>query len=214
MSSQNRTNLKGVFEQGDKPQGSDYVNLIDSFLNLTDTTAQTVASQLTVPTLVASTKVSAPVASFANVSASTIAVAGGVTTIKKIQSGTAGSRGTAILVQRVTLAANTTAGIPATIVLPSGSNIIDMYVDVEIPFATAVGVTAAEVNVSAAAGVLLARINVSASTVRYGTMQNAQTVGSSGFRNVTTTIEAHVSIQGSPTAMTAGQAMLSVVYVN
>lgn len=58
MTAQSRTVLVGRYENGDVPQGSDYVDLIDSFVSLTDTTAQSVASQLTVPTLVA-TEVSA-----------------------------------------------------------------------------------------------------------------------------------------------------------
>lgn len=47
MTAQNRTTNKGRFEQGDTPQGSDYVDLIDSYLSLADTTAQAVSSPLT-----------------------------------------------------------------------------------------------------------------------------------------------------------------------
>ena len=48
MTQQTRATLKGVFEQGDVPQGSDYEDLIDSFVSLADTTAQTVTSDLTI----------------------------------------------------------------------------------------------------------------------------------------------------------------------
>lgn len=47
MTAKSRANLKSVFEQGDTPQGSDYADLIDSFLNLSDSTAQTVTSPVT-----------------------------------------------------------------------------------------------------------------------------------------------------------------------
>jgi hypothetical protein len=113
------------------------------------------------------------------------------------------------------LTPQTTAGGPATVVLPANSNLLQMYVDIEAPFQTAAGVSATEVNVSAAAGVLIARIAVSASTKRYSTTQvNAQAVRGEAFRNVTTTLEAHVSIQGSNSVISAGQGILSVLYIN
>ncbi len=141
-------------------------------------------------------------------------VDGSVLSLGPIRSGAAASRGRAILVQRVTILPVHSAGAPALLVLPSGSDILDFYVDVEAPFAAGALVSAAEVLISAAGGVLLARINVSASTTRYGTMQNAQAVGGGAFRNVTATIEAHTSMQGLASALTAGQAMLSVIYAN
>lgn len=69
MTAQNRETNKAVFEQGDRPQGSDYVNLIDSFLSLTDSTAQTVVSNLIVPNITVSTELSA-----SNVSCSALTV--------------------------------------------------------------------------------------------------------------------------------------------
>jgi len=60
MTQQDRTTNKARFEQGDTPQGSDYVDLIDSYLSLSDTTAQSVSSPVTVVGAVgASTTVSA-----------------------------------------------------------------------------------------------------------------------------------------------------------
>lgn len=58
MTAQSRTNLQARFENGDTPQGTDYTDLIDSFVSLVDTTAQTLSSNLIVPTLIA-TEVSA-----------------------------------------------------------------------------------------------------------------------------------------------------------
>lgn len=148
--------------------------------------------------------------------AGSLYVDGSVASSGPIKSGGAGSLGTSVLMQRVTIAAANTAGAPVQLNLPSGSNLIQMYVDVEEPYTTGAGATAAEVNVSAVNGVTLARIAVSASTRHYhaGLGGGSQAAGGTAWRNVTTTLEAHVSIQGSATAMSAGQAMLTVLYVN
>ncbi len=69
MTAQNRTTLKGVFEQGDTPQGSDYADLIDSFLSLVDSTAQSITSNISAPVVVATTEVCAPAGDFTTVSA-------------------------------------------------------------------------------------------------------------------------------------------------
>lgn len=131
-----------------------------------------------------------------------------------ITGGVAGQRGTATLIQRATITSSTTAGAPATITLPTGSDIVDITVDVEIPFETAAGVSACNVEVSAAAGTAIVYFNVSASTTRYGLeTANATSFIASALRNVTATIEAHASIQASSTAMTAGQAMLTIHYI-
>jgi len=42
-----RVTLKAAYETGDKPDGSDYVNIFDSFVHLTDTSAQTISSPVT-----------------------------------------------------------------------------------------------------------------------------------------------------------------------
>lgn len=60
MTAKTRSAIKLLFEQGDKPQGSDYEDLIDSYLSVADTTAQSLSSPLTVTgALGASTTVSA-----------------------------------------------------------------------------------------------------------------------------------------------------------
>jgi len=69
MTSQTRSVNKGRFETGDKPDGSSYADLIDSFLSLADSTAQTVASNTTFPTVIA-TEVSAVTGNFDTVNAS------------------------------------------------------------------------------------------------------------------------------------------------
>lgn len=138
-------------------------------------------------------------------------VSGSAVFTDRVQSGDSGQRGTATMVQRVTIATDTTTGAPATIVIPSGSDIIDFIVDIEEQFDTAAGATAANIEISGAGGATLAVIPVSASG-QYN-LAGANAGNAESRRNVTVTIEAHVSIQGSPTAMTVGQAMLSIVYV-
>ena len=59
MTAQTRTNLKQSFQQGDKPQESDYTDMIDSFVSLSDSADQTVTSKLTISGGVATTTVSA-----------------------------------------------------------------------------------------------------------------------------------------------------------
>ena len=46
MASKNRTTLKGFFETGDTPSEAQYADLIDSNLNLSETTAQQVSSDI------------------------------------------------------------------------------------------------------------------------------------------------------------------------
>ena len=79
MTAQTTTVNKAAFEQGDRPQGSDYVNLIDSFINTVDTTAQSITSTLTVPTLTVSgqitvTTVAATLGNYTTVSANTVTI--------------------------------------------------------------------------------------------------------------------------------------------
>ena len=64
-----RTAIKGLFEDGDTPQGSDYSDWVDSFVHLTDSTAQTVTSPMTLGT-VGATTVSAALVSANNVNGS------------------------------------------------------------------------------------------------------------------------------------------------
>lgn len=58
MTSYNQATLKTFFETGDVPFGSDYANLIDSFVNTVDTSNQMMAGSLT-PTELITARVSA-----------------------------------------------------------------------------------------------------------------------------------------------------------
>lgn len=63
-----RATLKGYFDNGDTITASAMVDLIDSFVHLSDTTAQSLNSDLTVPNLVAT-----------NISANNVGAAGKIT---------------------------------------------------------------------------------------------------------------------------------------
>ena len=51
MTAKSRVNLKAAFETGDVPDGDDFSDLIDSALNLTDASAQALASPISVPSI-------------------------------------------------------------------------------------------------------------------------------------------------------------------
>lgn len=119
--------------------------------------------------------------------------------------------GTVIAAQRVTVDSSNSAGAPATMLLPSGSDVIDYLVDVETPFAAGAMVTAQEFSITHG-GTLVTNVVVSASG-RYDAIDDGTKTNSALLRNVTTTVEAFVSTQSLASAATAGQAMLTVFYV-
>lgn len=49
MTTFNKATLKTFFQTNDVPDGNDYANFIDSYVNIVDTGAQSIASQLTAP---------------------------------------------------------------------------------------------------------------------------------------------------------------------
>lgn len=55
MTAQVRAYLKSIYENGDVPQGSDYVDVFDSFVSISDTTVQSLNSPLTTSNLGATT---------------------------------------------------------------------------------------------------------------------------------------------------------------
>ena len=72
MTSQTRSVNKGRFEDGDSLSGSNFVDLIDSFMSLADTTAQVVTSDIQTPRIVATTEVSTPTINVTDVNASVV----------------------------------------------------------------------------------------------------------------------------------------------
>lgn len=72
MTIRNRTDLKNLTEDGDTADANLFADLIDSAINLSDTTAQSMSSDLQTPRLIATTEVSAPLARVTTVSASAV----------------------------------------------------------------------------------------------------------------------------------------------
>jgi len=75
MTIASRVTIKADFENGDRPQASDYADWIDSFLHLSDSTAQSVTSPLTLGT-VGITTVSAQTGSILDLTASAASITG------------------------------------------------------------------------------------------------------------------------------------------
>lgn len=71
MTAQTRATNTSRFEQGDQPQGTDFADLIDSFLTLIDTTAQTVTSDLRAANFITSGEVSAGTLNATNLNVTT-----------------------------------------------------------------------------------------------------------------------------------------------
>lgn len=72
MAAQNRTTNKSRFEDGDTATGSNFADLIDSFVSLADTDAQNVASDLRAANFITPGKVSAASLSLSTFQASTV----------------------------------------------------------------------------------------------------------------------------------------------
>jgi hypothetical protein len=79
MTAQTRPVLKALFEDGDKPSGSNYSDWVDSMVSIADSTAQTMTSDLKSPKLIATTEVSAPTGSFIAVNTSSATLTGPLT---------------------------------------------------------------------------------------------------------------------------------------
>ena len=134
MTAQTRSTLKALFEDGDKPAGSDYADWIDSMVSIADTTAQTLSSDLVAPKLIATSEVSAPAGNFSAVSTTNLSVTGVVSAssaniggiVNKPKIGPTGEQGDLVLSQRVTITNAATANTTVA-VLASGSDVLDAY---------------------------------------------------------------------------------------
>ena len=80
MTAKDRPANKAAFENGDKPQGSDFENLIDSYVSNADSTAQSMVSKLEAPEFIGAV-------SAGNASISGTLTYTGVTTAGAISSG-------------------------------------------------------------------------------------------------------------------------------
>ena len=120
--------------------------------------------------------------------------------------------GRVIVSQRVTILHSTSGGAPVEVFLPPNSDLIAARIDVETPFAHAAGATAAALTfavhpVSAASSIQLA---VSGSA-RFDALAGAG-VNRALIRNVPGTVQAHLSTQASTSALTIGQAIMTIEY--
>lgn len=133
---------------------------------------------------------------------------------ERIQVGNSGQRGTAIVAQRATLAAINSAGNPVKFLLPTGSDIIDYKLDLEIPLDSAI-VTAQRIyTYNGSAAQAISEIGVSASG-RYDLLGGTTPGGNSTalIRNVRNTVETFTSTKALASAATVGQGMLTIVYL-
>lgn len=118
MTAQDRSTLKGVFETGDTPDGSNYADLIDSFLSLAETTAQTVAGKVTFSGGIVVSTVSANLIGdvtgnlTGNVSGQTVTTSALVVTTVTADTVTASA---------ANISGTLTLGIPTTVVAAAGS---------------------------------------------------------------------------------------------
>ena len=129
MAQQTRSINKSKFEDGDVPQESDYVDLIDSYLSLADTTAQTVTSDLIIP-VATITEVSA---SQVNASAATVAGALSAASVRADNYGAVSA--TSITASAATIAGEiTTRSVVTTaLTVSSGANVaITINVDTSV----------------------------------------------------------------------------------
>lgn len=72
MTAKARTTLKGEFEDGDVPTGSNYSDVFDSFVNLLDSGTQNISGAVNLNSLGASISVSAPTINCLNLNATTV----------------------------------------------------------------------------------------------------------------------------------------------
>ena len=155
----------------------------------------------------------------ANITGSLIVSAGmAITGTAQVVQG--GQAGKIEVVQQATLIQSHTAAAPLQMNLPTGVNLTDVLIDVEVPFGTPAGVTAAIVETvlgTATAASILGKAVVSASG-RYAPL-NDRAGGEAGgsmtlMRNlVFGTVETFVSIQDSATAISVGQAIITLKYI-
>ena len=123
--------------------------------------------------------------------------------------------GFALVTQRATLGEINSAANPVSFTIPSGSDLINFLVTVEVPFASGV-VTAGEVvghiTSDATAGGLIFILPVSASG-QYRPLSTSFVRNANLQRNITTNIRVFVSAQSTDSAFTSGQAMLTCTYL-
>ena len=238
MTAQTRSILKSRFEDGDSLSGSNFADLMDSFVSLTDTTAQVVTSDIQTPRIIATTEVSTPTLNVTDVNASVINAtrvsAAAINTHGyvsassaripimdgPVQIGTnARNRGRIVLCQQTTINASTTVNTTVAN-LPVSSDVLGIQAFVTNLFASA-GVTAGEhlANI---------RIGTSGNETTFGTIQvsgrgmyrlplatfSSAAASWMALNSANSRIMAQVTAQGSGAINSAASAIISVTYLH
>ena len=119
-----------------------------------------------------------------------------------------------ILAQRVTIDSTHSTGARLSVSLPPNADLIDFLVDVEIPFAAGALATAAEIEASIVASAALLLVVPVSATGRYNALDDPSSIlNIAQLRNIQTTIEIYQSTQSLASAMTVGQAIITIRYV-
>jgi len=227
VTAQTRTVLKALYEDGDKPTGSNYADLIDSFISLSDTTVQSTTSDLTVPVLTATTEVSTPIVITTEVSASvgnfTIINADVVSaSVARFNAVTASSasftgpvrvgladKGLVVLTQQVTIVGGTKATVA---VLPAGADVIDVKMFVKTAFATALTDLDVIVGTSALDDQFARFVNVSGVGHHQLGVLTSSDANWTGLTGTDLVIHAECTAISGAVA-SAGEAIISIIYI-
>ena len=177
MTTQSRATLKAYFETADLVTAQSFIDWFDSFVHIADTTAQTLNSDLSVPTLTA-TNVSAGSATITGLLKTSAAVFAGATR-QGVSAGTsaADSRGYFLVTQEGTVAGAATAQVAF---LPSTSNISRLAIKVLVNGSAAAGGVRVNAGTSDAKN-FFGTISVSAPGIHeFSTVSAARLTGASG----------------------------------
>lgn len=158
MTVQTRATLKAYFDNGDVMTAQSFVDLMDSFVHLSDTTAQTLNSDLIFPNLTVTDVCANNAAITGTLRASAAKFTGAVRQGVSAAASAADSRGYVLVVQESTVAASATSQVAF---LPSTSNIQRLAVKVLAASSGAGGGTTIRVG-DAADGQRFGSITVSA----------------------------------------------------
>lgn len=135
MAQQSRANLKGRTETGDTADTTIFADIIDSSINLADSTAQTITSPVTIPTFAATT-VSAATIQVTNLVASATAQFNSMVVGAGGSAGGFQHGGVGVFIITTEVSVNQSAGKRKTIFgMPKGgSYIVDGFADVRTAF--------------------------------------------------------------------------------
>ena len=172
-----RASLKASFETSDVMTAQAFIDLVDSFPNLADTTAQVFGSDIAAPNLIANTVSAANVGVAGLLRTSGAAFTGRVRVGVSAAASASDSRGDMLVAQEGTVAAAATAQIGF---LPSTSNIAGFFIKVLVGGSAAAGGIRVNVGNNDAKN-FFGTISVSAPGIHeFSTVSAARLTGASG----------------------------------